>query len=106
VLNASKGPAVWALRAQTDKLEYAACMRKVLEETPNLVIREGAAGQLGGGWRAVGGRLLGSGRGIIRQGRRRSGQAGSMGAPGCIDQHALNATAGKQEHSPVHYIAG
>lgn len=41
VLNASKGPAVWALRAQTDKLEYAATMRRVLEETPNLSIREG-----------------------------------------------------------------
>ena len=41
VLNASKGPAVWALRAQTDKLEYAATMRRVLEETPNLYIREG-----------------------------------------------------------------
>eukprot|EP00892_Ulva_mutabilis_P011891 jgi/Ulvmu1/9074/UM005_0169.1 len=43
VLNKSKGPAVWALRAQTDKLEYAAEMRKVLETTPNLHIREGMA---------------------------------------------------------------
>jgi hypothetical protein len=34
---------VWALRAQTDKLEYAASMRRVLEETPNLSIREGAS---------------------------------------------------------------
>ncbi len=42
VLNSSKGPAVWALRAQTDKLEYAASMRRVLETTPNLSIREGA----------------------------------------------------------------
>lgn len=42
MLNASKGPAVWALRAQTDKLEYAAGMRRVLEATPNLAIREGA----------------------------------------------------------------
>ncbi|KAL4435596.1 hypothetical protein ABPG77_002559 [Micractinium sp. CCAP 211/92] len=41
VLNSSKGPAVWALRAQTDKLEYAASMRRVLETTPNLSIREG-----------------------------------------------------------------
>jgi hypothetical protein len=31
---------VWALRAQTDKLEYAAEMRRVLEATPNLYIRE------------------------------------------------------------------
>jgi tRNA uridine 5-carboxymethylaminomethyl modification enzyme len=35
-----QGPAVWALRAQTDKLEYAAEMRRVLEATPNLFIRE------------------------------------------------------------------
>jgi tRNA U34 5-carboxymethylaminomethyl modifying enzyme MnmG/GidA len=46
VLNASKGPAVWALRAQTDKLEYAAAMRRVLEDTPNLSIREGEGLQL------------------------------------------------------------
>ena len=41
VLNRSKGPAVWALRAQTDKIEYASEMRRVLEETPGLHIREG-----------------------------------------------------------------
>jgi tRNA uridine 5-carboxymethylaminomethyl modification enzyme len=35
-----QGPAVWALRAQTDKLEYARVMRGVLESTPNLSIRE------------------------------------------------------------------
>lgn len=35
-----QGPAVWALRAQTDKLEYAAEMRRVLEAAPNLYIRE------------------------------------------------------------------
>lgn len=43
VLNRSKGPAVWALRAQTDKVEYSAAMRRVLEATPNLEIREGMA---------------------------------------------------------------
>ena len=43
VLNRSKGPAVWALRAQTDKVEYSAEMRRVLEGTPNLEIREGMA---------------------------------------------------------------
>lgn len=36
----TQGPAVWALRAQTDKLEYAKEMRTVLENTPNLSIRE------------------------------------------------------------------
>jgi tRNA uridine 5-carboxymethylaminomethyl modification enzyme len=43
VLNRSKGPAVWALRAQTDKVEYSSVMRRVLEATPNLDIREGMA---------------------------------------------------------------
>ena len=41
VLNKSKGPAVWALRQQTDKIEYSTYMRRVLENTPNLEIREG-----------------------------------------------------------------
>ncbi|KAM1027234.1 hypothetical protein ACFX2A_041022 [Malus domestica] len=40
VLNASRGPAVRALRAQTDKREYAMEMRKIVESTPNLSIRE------------------------------------------------------------------
>ncbi|GAX75540.1 hypothetical protein CEUSTIGMA_g2983.t1 [Chlamydomonas eustigma] len=43
VLNRSKGPAVWALRAQTDKLEYSRVMRSVLEAEPNLHLREGMA---------------------------------------------------------------
>ncbi len=41
VLNASRGPAVWALRAQTDKREYAAEMKLIVENQPNLTIREG-----------------------------------------------------------------
>eukprot|EP00803_Ostreobium_quekettii_P011151 evm.model.scf_33.1 EVM.evm.TU.scf_33.1 scf_33:3348-10478(+) len=41
VLNLSKGPAVWALRAQTDKVEYSRIMRGVLQSTENLDIREG-----------------------------------------------------------------
>lgn len=32
-----------ALRAQTDKVEYAQEMRRILEETPNLFLREGMA---------------------------------------------------------------
>uniref|UniRef100_A0A2P2KEK8 tRNA uridine 5-carboxymethylaminomethyl modification enzyme C-terminal subdomain domain-containing protein n=3 Tax=Rhizophora mucronata TaxID=61149 RepID=A0A2P2KEK8_RHIMU len=40
VLNSSRGPAVRALRAQTDKREYAMEMKKVIESTPNLSIRE------------------------------------------------------------------
>ena len=40
VLNASRGPAVWALRAQTDKREYARQMLQLLQHTPNLSLRE------------------------------------------------------------------
>lgn len=41
ILNQSRGPAVWALRAQTDKREYAAVMKTIVENQDNLVIREG-----------------------------------------------------------------
>jgi tRNA uridine 5-carboxymethylaminomethyl modification enzyme len=41
VLNNSRGPAVWALRAQTDKREYAAVMKQIVENQENLTIREG-----------------------------------------------------------------
>ncbi|MCP2732122.1 tRNA uridine-5-carboxymethylaminomethyl(34) synthesis enzyme MnmG [Limnofasciculus baicalensis] len=41
VLNMSRGPAVWALRAQTDKREYAAVMKGIVENQENLTIREG-----------------------------------------------------------------
>lgn len=40
VLNSSRGPAVWALRAQTDKREYAAVMKEIVENQENLTIRE------------------------------------------------------------------
>ncbi|MBM5793676.1 MAG: tRNA uridine-5-carboxymethylaminomethyl(34) synthesis enzyme MnmG, partial [Cyanobacteria bacterium K_DeepCast_0m_m1_088] len=40
VLNASRGPAVWALRAQTDKRQYARQMLQLLQHTPNLTLRE------------------------------------------------------------------
>lgn len=41
ILNSSRGPAVWALRAQTDKREYAAVMKGIVENQANLVLREG-----------------------------------------------------------------
>lgn len=41
VLNLSRGPAVWALRAQTDKRQYARLMREIVEGQENLVVREG-----------------------------------------------------------------
>ena len=40
ILNASRGPAVWALRAQTDKRLYARQMLQLLQHTPNLHLRE------------------------------------------------------------------
>jgi tRNA uridine 5-carboxymethylaminomethyl modification enzyme len=46
VLNASRGPAVWALRAQTDKREYSKVMKNIVENQENLVIREGMATDL------------------------------------------------------------
>jgi tRNA uridine 5-carboxymethylaminomethyl modification enzyme len=41
VLNRSKGPAVQALRAQIDKKEYEIEMKRVLEKTRNLTLRQG-----------------------------------------------------------------
>ncbi|GAB4384995.1 MAG: tRNA uridine-5-carboxymethylaminomethyl(34) synthesis enzyme MnmG [Elainellaceae cyanobacterium] len=46
VLNISRGPAVWALRAQTDKREYAAVMKRIVENQENLSVREGMATDL------------------------------------------------------------
>ena len=46
ILNSSRGPAVWALRAQTDKREYASVMKSVVENQENLVLREGMATDL------------------------------------------------------------
>ena len=40
MLNKSKGPAVHSLRAQADKKKYSEEMRKVLENTENLVLRQ------------------------------------------------------------------
>ena len=41
MLNESKGPAVHSLRAQADKMDYSREMRKVLENTDNLTLRQG-----------------------------------------------------------------
>ncbi len=40
MLNISKGPAVHSLRAQADKQEYSKTMRMVLENTPNLTLKQ------------------------------------------------------------------
>lgn len=41
MLNTSKGPAVHSLRVQADKKEYHIEMKKVLEDEPNLTLRQG-----------------------------------------------------------------
>jgi tRNA uridine 5-carboxymethylaminomethyl modification enzyme len=40
MLNTAKGPAVYSLRAQADKARYAREMRRVLENTPGLALRQ------------------------------------------------------------------
>ena len=40
MLNTSKGPAVHSLRAQADKKDYSASMRRILENTDNLTVRQ------------------------------------------------------------------
>ena len=46
VLNKSRGPAVWAPRAQADKKKYAAWVRARLEATPGISVREGQVARL------------------------------------------------------------
>ena len=46
MLNRSKGPAVHSLRAQADKSEYSRSMRKVLENTVHLTIRQAEVSDL------------------------------------------------------------
>ncbi|MBC6341940.1 tRNA uridine-5-carboxymethylaminomethyl(34) synthesis enzyme MnmG [Lactobacillus kimbladii] len=46
MLNTGKGPAVRALRAQADKWQYHEQMKKVIEETPNLTLRQATVDEL------------------------------------------------------------
>lgn len=46
MLNESKGPAVRSLRAQIDKYKYHAYMKSVLENEPNITLRQGEAKSL------------------------------------------------------------
>lgn len=46
MLNKSKGPAVHSLRAQADKQEYTREMRRTLENTDNLTIKQGEVSEL------------------------------------------------------------
>lgn len=45
-LNMSKGPAVWSTRAQADKHKYSAYMKSVVENVPNLLVKQGMADKL------------------------------------------------------------
>ena len=40
ILNSSKGPAVRALRAQSDKKEYMRFMRNIIESTENIYLKQ------------------------------------------------------------------
>ena len=60
-INASKGPAVRATRAQADKALYARRMRRVLETTEGLTIRQGLVTDLMVAGGAVGGVRLETG---------------------------------------------
>lgn len=46
MLNATKGPAVWAPRAQADKIAYQFAMKHRLEKTANLDIKQGTVEEL------------------------------------------------------------
>jgi len=46
MLNMSKGPAVHSLRAQADKKDYSNAMRNVLENTDNLVLKQGEVAEV------------------------------------------------------------
>jgi tRNA uridine 5-carboxymethylaminomethyl modification enzyme len=46
MLNKSKGPAVWSLRAQADRVLYRARMRQVLEAEKNLDIKQATAEEI------------------------------------------------------------
>ena len=72
LLNTSRGPAVWSPRAQCDKKQYRIKMRQVLEQEPNLTIKqaevidlvleERSASESGGPAKRIRGVLLGDGR--------------------------------------------
>ncbi len=46
MLNISKGPAVHSLRAQADKLNYSRSMRMILENTPNLTLKQAEVAEI------------------------------------------------------------
>jgi tRNA uridine 5-carboxymethylaminomethyl modification enzyme len=99
LLNTSRGPAVWSPRAQCDKKQYRVKVRQVLEQEPNLVIKQAEVIDLiVDGDRVVGvqlldGRSIGSNavivttgtflNGLIHIGERRY-RAGRSGEPASV----------------------
>ncbi|MDR1766436.1 MAG: tRNA uridine-5-carboxymethylaminomethyl(34) synthesis enzyme MnmG [Lachnospiraceae bacterium] len=90
MLNTSKGPAVHSLRAQADKQKYSMEMRKTLENTPNLTIRQGeVAGVL-----AEGGNVYGveTASGAIYRGKAVVLATGTYLGARCIFGDVVNPT--------------
>ncbi|NLX06049.1 MAG: tRNA uridine-5-carboxymethylaminomethyl(34) synthesis enzyme MnmG [Phycisphaerae bacterium] len=110
LLNRSKGPAVWGLRAQADKLQYSQYVRQWLEDTANISIIEGEAAEVlveGGavcGVELADGQRIGVGAVVITTGTFLNGEihigerrcpAGRVGEPaaqrlsGCLERLGL-----------------
>jgi tRNA uridine 5-carboxymethylaminomethyl modification enzyme len=64
LLNTSRGPAVWSPRAQMDKKQYRVRVRQVLEEEPNLRIKQAEVAALSLDGRRVSGVQLRDGRSV------------------------------------------
>ncbi len=114
VLNASRGPAVRSSRAQCDRARYRAAMKRTVEHTPNLDVRQARVarllvegGRVVGVEDAVGVRYRGRAvvvtagtflRGLIHVGLRRepAGRAGEMAAVDLSDSlRDLGLTLGR-----------
>ena len=65
LLNTSRGPAVWSPRAQMDKKQYRVKMREVLEQEPNLRIKQAEVAALKPEGRRIAGVDLRDGRAIL-----------------------------------------
>jgi tRNA uridine 5-carboxymethylaminomethyl modification enzyme len=64
LLNTSRGPAVWSPRAQMDKKQYRVRMRQVLEQEPNLNVKQAEVAALSLDGRRVSGVELRDGRSV------------------------------------------
>ncbi len=82
MLNQSKGPAVWSLRAQTDRVIYRLSMRKVLESQEGLDIKQATVER------------------IIVEGRKVKGVLTSLGT--CYGAKAVIVTAGTFLNGLIH----